>query len=147
MKIPRRTSAEAFDAIKSRGLLSSARQAVYQSLYHWGPATGSEINKWFVGSGNATPGYHKRLSELRDLGVVYEVEERECTVTGRQAIAWDVTEHLPKTNGKRYQRPTPAEITKALDVFEHWGRLADLRGESVSAEVAGVLLWLRRKSA
>ena len=146
MRIPRRTSREAYDAIHEDQLLSSVRARVYYRLYHNGPLTGAELNDLISTRTGVTPGFHKRLSELKDLGVVYEVEERECTVTGRKAIAWDVTEHLPKKNGKRYQRPTAAEITKALPTFEHWERCATLRGETNNNAVERVITWLRRKA-
>lgn len=140
----RRTSREAYHEIADRGLLSAARWKVYNWLYHDGPLTGSELNGRALDSG--TPGLHKRLSELKDLGVVCEVRERKCKVTGRTAIEWDVTEHLPKTAGKRYHRPTPAEISRALEIVDYWKRLATMRGAPEDPEVEKVLAWLRRKA-
>lgn len=155
MKYPRRTSLEAYRIITGRGLLSPARDRVYRWLFDNGPATGSELNE-ALGEGDDKAGrrmgtgYHKRLSELKDLGVVYEVRERRCRVTGRTAIAWDVTEIIPRTRAARRvpnPRPTPVMIAEALRVFDFWERCADMRGDARSAEVDAVVGWLRRKSA
>ena len=95
----RRTSIEAYNRIKEDGLLSERRWQVYDILYEHGPATGNELLIHFRAKfgtlyGNS-PVVTSRLGELRDLGVAYEVRERDCEVTTFQAAEWDVTENLP----------------------------------------------------
>jgi len=88
----KRTSIKAFKEITEEGLLSKMRYKVYKELYLNGPATGSELNNRLDGYS-----YHKRLSELRDLGVVEEICTRKCNVSNRLATVWNVIYgRLPK---------------------------------------------------
>jgi hypothetical protein len=99
----RRTSIEAYQAILSEGLLSRLRWFVYDLLYHHGPMTGNQLIDR-VKTRKNTGAFNTRLSELRDLGVVYEVGEVKDPITGRQVILWDVTEKLPKKVEKPKKR-------------------------------------------
>jgi hypothetical protein len=107
----RRTSEAVFQQIIEEGLLSTQRFAVYQLLYNRGPLTGREVNAALgIVSG------HKRLSELQRRGVVEEAEERECTVTRRTVIAWDVTDALPTDPPKRADRKPARPVADDLRV-------------------------------
>lgn len=82
----RDTSRSAYQQIKDEGLLSARRLAVYDVLFREPfPMTGREISEKL-----RDPSAHKRLSELRDLGVVEEADKRDCSVTGQQAVTWRV---------------------------------------------------------
>ncbi len=112
----RETSRATYHQIKDEGLLSKRRFEVYQVLFkNNGPMTYSEIvmkfrqRKEFATSST----YQARLSELRDLGVVYEVKEDKCPLTGRHVIFWDVTAKLPKGKVKR-AKSTPKGAIKLL---------------------------------
>ena len=145
----RTTSLKAYSQIKTEGLLSPIRERVYDFLFHNGPLTGTELNARLKSPvGITIPGYHKRLSELRELGVVREVGERICRVTGRNAIAWDVTETLPVPIAEAVAcpKPTKAENTEILKILEHWQRLADLRGESRSPAMAALMKYIQSKA-
>lgn len=101
----RRTSREAYEKILREGLLPNRRMQVYEWLYERGPATAREVERAFILDGNHH-GRHvnKRLPELREQGVVEELGERQCAVTGENAILWDVTDALPvpfRGNGVR----------------------------------------------
>jgi hypothetical protein len=88
----RQTSIECYNKIKAEGLLSKQRLAVYTSLLKMGkPSTAREVySTMSVAKQEAT-----RFTELRNLGVIYEVGNRKCSVTGRTAIEWDLTDRLP----------------------------------------------------
>lgn len=95
----RRTSAATYRQIEAEGLLSRQRWQVYSLLYDKGPATARELAEALRA---ATPSIRdarcvvtRRLPELRDMGVVVELPTRECRVSGREAIVWDVTDALP----------------------------------------------------
>ncbi len=95
----RETSIEAYNKIKADGLLSERRWQVYDILFQFGPATGNELliqfrKKYGTLYGNS-PVVTSRLGELREMGVAQELRERQCSVTGHQAIEWDVTDRLP----------------------------------------------------
>jgi hypothetical protein len=92
----RQTSVESYNQIKSHGLLSKRKQAVYDCLYEFGPLTANEIFARLDGSIKMVQAnLHARLSELRDSKCVQEVGTSVCTVTGRKALLWDVTSLLP----------------------------------------------------
>ncbi len=61
----RDTSKRAYEQILAEGLLSTMRLNVYVELYKHGPMTAAELDERMGGRRHE----HKRLSELRDLGV------------------------------------------------------------------------------
>jgi hypothetical protein len=83
----RRTSIEAYMAIKESGQLSKCRLEAYEVLFHHGPLTATEVTvRHGVSNG------WKRLSELKRFGVILETGVRPCSVTGHNATLWDVTD-------------------------------------------------------
>jgi hypothetical protein len=59
------------------------------------PCTAGELQSYIDKNGIKVKHAWKLLSQLRDLGVVYEKTERKCNVTGRVVIEWDLTDNLP----------------------------------------------------
>lgn len=120
----RSTSVEVYHQIVENGLLTHQKALVYKHLYHHGPLTGRELTKALAEPGETATSYHKRLSELRDLGVVKECPVRECAVSGNAALTWDVTDALP-TKVQRAKPPADlghaafraAAITLAQDLM------------------------------
>lgn len=101
----RRTSKETYAKIITGSLLPHRRAEVYRYLYSQGSSTAGTIERAFIRRG-MPQGRHvnKRLSELRRQGVVVEVGEVKCDVTGHVSILWDVTDALPvpfKRNGRK----------------------------------------------
>lgn len=88
----RETSIECYNEIKSNGLLTKRRLEVYQAIYNSAPCTASEVFK----ANNLETNQSGRFTELRNLGVIYEVRTRKCNITNRTAIEWDLTDRLPK---------------------------------------------------
>lgn len=96
----RQTSIDAFNKIKSEGLLPIRRWQVYDILFNHGPATGNELlihfrKKYGTLYGNS-PVVTSRLGELRDIGVAQEIGTKVCSITNQKVIEWDVTDGLPK---------------------------------------------------
>ena len=87
----RQTSIDCYNQIKAEGLLPKQRFTVYEALFKIGSSTGSELDTYC-----RSKSAHCRLSELRDLGVIYEKGTRKCKITDRLAIEWDLTDRLPK---------------------------------------------------
>ena len=132
----RQTSIDCYNQIKANGLLSKRRFEVYEALLSSAPCTSSEAIR------NAKTtfgvfGVSSRFTELRDLGVIYEVRTRECTVTGRNVIEWDLTDRLP-INVKKSNKTKKNKIDDALNSLrelyknkdtssdEDWKTVADL---------------------
>jgi hypothetical protein len=109
----RRTSIAAYNEIKESGLLAKRRLEVYDVLFHHGPLTAGELLQLMasrVSKGAASSSW-KRLSELRDAGVIEETKERICQVTGMNVIEWDVTDQLPI---KRIEKVSRKAMKKKL---------------------------------
>lgn len=92
----RRTSVEAYREIEAQGLLSPKRWEIYCILYQYGPLTANEVFRRLQGSSRINQAnIATRLHEMREMGCVYEVRQRPCSVTGMEVIEWDVTDNLP----------------------------------------------------
>ena len=89
----RQTSINTYHAIVDEGLLPKARLKIYKWVYHHGPATRNEVARGIGGVPNDTS---TRLKEMIAQGVVYEVRERTCSITGREVIEYDLTDELPR---------------------------------------------------
>jgi len=85
------TSAQAYHDILTSGLLGEWHRKVVQALIQNGPMTGRELD---VHLGHDTA--HKRPSELEVMGVVRKHSTRTCRITGREAIAWELTGNRPQ---------------------------------------------------
>jgi DNA-binding transcriptional ArsR family regulator len=108
----RRISADAYHRIEAEGLLSKRRFQVYSLLYHHGPLTIAEACAQLATTVSERS-FSPRFAELRDLGVVDEVGERQCRVTGNNVIAWDVNEKLPRRADSIPKEPTKVELLRA----------------------------------
>tara|TARA_R110002020_G_scaffold209230_2_gene415182 strand:+ start:1303 stop:1722 length:420 start_codon:yes stop_codon:yes gene_type:complete len=132
----RQTSIDCYNQIRANGLLSKRRFEVYEALLSSAPCTSSEAIR------NAKTtfgvfGVSSRFTELRDLGVIYEVRTRECRVTGRNVIEWDLTDRLPvdikKSNKTKKDRINEALTSfrllyknKNISTYEDWKMVANL---------------------
>lgn len=146
----RTTSIKAYNHIRDEGLLGAKQQKVYACLFWTGPLTGRELNKELSLFDQSSAGYHKRLSELETMGVVREVGKRECNITGREVILWDVTDRIPsdpRRTDPEHPKPSPDGIKKAIAVIRGWKIQARLRGELYSHidAVGGLLDWLENR--
>jgi hypothetical protein len=128
----RRTSAAAYAAIQNEGLLNKLQFKVYHLLYHHGPLTGRELNAE-MRSGDG----HKRFQELREKCVAYVVRERACSVSGRRAQEWDVTDQLPCAP-PNLKPPKPEAALRALEELER-----EPTDGARSYETRDLLRWVR----
>ena len=93
----RDTSAQAYQEIISEGVLGEMQQTVYEYLYRHGPCTASELF-YHIDKARRNPTHSNvatRLGELRDMGAVLEMDKRECQVTHRKVLVWDVSHQKP----------------------------------------------------
>lgn len=101
----RDTSLEAYNTIRSKGLLSKARMTVYGILAENGPLTAGEVFEVLqrIDSGHTVVkgSVCARLTELQRFGVVQEVGRKEWSKTGHANILWDVTGNLPSPVEKK----------------------------------------------
>jgi hypothetical protein len=87
---------------------------LFRSLYQNGPLTAQEVWKLLRGDAgdNRINGITPRFSELERLGVVAPVGERNCTVTNRNCVVWDVTANNPTKPIKK--QPIRTETLKLV---------------------------------
>jgi len=128
----RDTSIVVLRQIEGERLLSYTREQVYKVLYHNGPLTAREVDR-AIGDGSHDPA--KRLSELRDRGVVKECAPRACRITGRTVLTWDVTSALPHEPRpglqKLYDRRSRLikDLKRVDDEIRNHGTTATKQGE------------------
>tara|TARA_R100000544_G_C2222939_1_gene58703 strand:+ start:1042 stop:1464 length:423 start_codon:yes stop_codon:yes gene_type:complete len=135
--ITRQTSIDCFNQIKKEGLLSKMRFHVYESIFLKSKQTAGELSEFLnlTGIKIRHGSVNGRLTELRDLGVIYEKDVRACKVTGRNVIEWDLTDRLPITV-KNTKKTKKQRVNDALDSLrqlyknnstdEDWKNVADL---------------------
>ena len=137
----RRTSIETYYAIRDQGLLSRMRFLVYQCLFHHGPLTAQETFKRLRLESNQSG----RFTEMRDIGVIEELGERKCAVTGRNVIVWDVTDVLP-LEAPSDRRPTKAEFRAAVAELRDIHRFLRKHGHpGFSDNLIRVARWMARQ--
>lgn len=93
---PPPTSREAYERIKTEGLLSQLRFEVYEALFDHGPATAGELWDRFF-NGRQRSSVSARMRELERFGVIRERCTRACGLTGKTAIVWEITGDLPRS--------------------------------------------------
>lgn len=132
--ITRLADIEIYRQIQSGNLLPESAFRVYQALFINGPLTGKALNR-LLGSDSA----HKRLSELRVLGVV----SREHVGA---TVVWDVTDKLPTRPTKAASapegRPTDHDIQKAVDALRDLWKVGKACGIPSSEPLVRVARWL-----
>ena len=136
MKI-RQTSIDCYNKIKEEGLLSKMRLKVYEAILRKAPCTSGEAFATMTTKENQISQSRARFTELRELGVIYEVRNRKCTITSMNVIEWDLTDRLPlnvkNTNKTKKQRINDAlnllrilYKNKDISTNEDWKKVADL---------------------
>ena len=55
-----------------------------------------------------------RFAELKDLGVITDIGKRECTITGRTVLEWDITGDLPVNKSKATFKEQKEEILNLI---------------------------------
>jgi hypothetical protein len=133
----RQTSIECYNKIKQEGLLSKMRFKVYEAILKNAPCTSAEVLSTLLSKNSAITSSRARFTELRELGVIYEVQTRKCNITGRTSIEWDLTNRLPvnikNTNKTKKQRINDVLESlrnlyknKNMSTDEDWKTVADL---------------------
>jgi len=132
----RQTSIDCYNEIRANGLLSKRRFETFEAIMKIAPCTASEVQQ-SINYNNGGRDCMKRISELRDRGVIYEVRTRACNVTGRNVIEWDLTDRLP-VNVKKTIKTKKQRINDALNLLrvlyknkdtstnEDWTKVANL---------------------
>ena len=115
----RQTSIECYNQIKEEGLLSKMRFKVYEAILKNAPCTSAEVLSTILSKNSAITSSRARFTELRRLGVIYEVRNRNCSITGRKSIEWDLTDKLPIN----YKNPNKSKKQKQNEALESLRKL------------------------
>lgn len=103
------TSMMAYNELVSSGKLGDKQQEVYNALAHLVEASNGELAKYLHWPINTiTP----RVYELRSFNLVYEVDKRPCTVSGRKAKIWSVCDKMNSFKGKIIDKDTKTQQKK-----------------------------------
>jgi len=91
----RETSMAAYDHMHATGAISLARWEVYETVFWLGPLTSGEFfdiaRQRRIGNPHPLSQTRARFTELRQMGLLYELPTRPCRISGRACIEWDVT--------------------------------------------------------
>lgn len=92
------TSKQAYKDIHESGYLTKKQKEVYNWIIATGPMTANEINKHTKSTSN-----HKRLSELKDKGLVMECGSRRDEATHKMVTVWGKTPsgYTPQVTDKK----------------------------------------------
>ena len=112
----RQTSIDCYNKIKSEGLLSNMRFKVYEAILRKAPCTSGEAFATMTTKENQISQSRARFTELRELGVIYEVQNRKCKITGMNVIEWDLTDRLP-IKIKKSNKTKKQKIDDALNLL------------------------------
>jgi len=131
----RQTSIDCYNQIKKEGLLSKRRLQVLEGMLSESPCTAGELEQYMNRAFNIRGGW-KQLSVLREQKVVYERGVRECKVTGRNVIEWDLTDNLPiklktQTNTKKKDRTNKA-LNSLRELYKNKNTSTDVDWKTVA---------------
>ena len=118
----RQTSIDCYNQIKANGLLSDLRLLTYHAMLNSAPCTAGELQKYIELNEIKVKHSWKLLSQLRDLGVIYEKSIKECSVTGRSVIEWDLTDKLPIKKENKPIVTKKQKIQEILDEISDFGK-------------------------
>jgi hypothetical protein len=137
----RATSLAAYEKIVENGLLGRMHTKAYRALAEHGPMTASELD---MNLGGRRSDGGRRLSELRDMGVVREVSHRPCRITGNIAIEWDIIiDSLPRKIEKAVlSRPKLTQIQNAVKFMRELCDLAEKNNIPLPLDFVVVGRWL-----
>ena len=100
----RQTSIQCYNQIKQSGLLTQIRLKVMKGVIDIAPCTATELER-HMNLHHNMKGTWKVLSWLREAGVVYEVGTRDCKITSRNVIEWDITGSMPVKQKNKNKKP------------------------------------------
>lgn len=127
----RQTSIDCYNQIKAEGLLSKRRLEVYEAILKSAPCSSGEAFSKMLTSNNVISQSRARFTELRELGVIYEVGVKKCSITNRNVIEWDLTDNLPFKLEKNKTKSKKTKINEVLFLIERLGKDLWDEGEKV----------------
>ena len=96
-----RRSSDAYQSVMNSGLIQMRAAQVYQMHYHLGSLTKREMFEHFKASfpdeNVQVDSFGPRYAQLVKAGLMEEVGEKNCLITGQTVTVWDVTTKIPRT--------------------------------------------------
>lgn len=143
------TSLMAYERLKREKRLSKNKRKVMDLLMStmgrtW---TGNEVNAALKLPNQVSPGFHKRLSELVDDGLIINVGSRQCFVTGEVAVHYAVAQfYSPQLSFVfKPKTPTKAEFRAAYGTLSMLLQQQNAFGMDVGEATEKVVAWLHSK--
>ena len=104
------------------------------------PMTGQELNQ-ALGSQSA----HKRLSELKAEGLIFEGPDRQCLVTGQTVSSWGIDPAWADETKNKPVKAEKADLKKGFEDFRRICRFAKDQGYTLSPELIALGKELKKK--
>jgi hypothetical protein len=118
----RQTSIDCYNQIKAEGLLSKRRLEVYEAILKSAPCSSGEAFSKMLTSSNVISQSRARFTELRELGVIYEIGVKKCSITNRNVIEWDLTDEIPADTEKAKTKSKKTKVREVLNLIETLGK-------------------------
>lgn len=112
----RPTSWAAYNHLVASGGLPERQAEIYDIVWHHGPGTSAEIAQR-AGREWTQSDTRSRWSELVKKGVLQEVGERSCQVTGYEKIVYEVTDRVMPLDIDRQEASMEEALRRAVDRF------------------------------
>jgi predicted ArsR family transcriptional regulator len=107
------TSRRAYNALVASGLLVGKQEQIMAMLASRGPATSGELLARLA-PGENTNAWRARFTELQGRGLIREVEQRRCKISGRTCVVWGLTGRDKPLERKRGATAPSAKTLLAL---------------------------------
>ena len=104
------TSGEAFADATASGTIADSKHKVLAALVMLSDATAAEVWAAMPARSMDKSKVSARLTELRDLGLVRELDPRVCSVTHHRAIVWEATGAAPGTVPRKRRQTAQATL-------------------------------------
>lgn len=144
-------SSEAYERIRSEGLLGQRQLEAYHTLFHCGPLGRNELDRLagdvFHSEAHSNPPWSRRLTELEKMGVARRVRVAACPQTGFDGELWDVTSQLPKKLDLKDTKPPKKKLAEAIEYISMAIKfMAADEGGVVPEAVQHTMRWLRKSN-
>jgi hypothetical protein len=125
--------------MRESGALLGNQARALEAVIDYGPATSGEIIARGIGVAANVNLWRARFTELAGRGLIREIGQRACTITGRTALVWEFTgraKPLDLTRGRKItaiqRKRVLAVLTDRIEGFRVEG--SDLWPEKVGLE-------------
>lgn len=137
--IPRRikrTSQLAYEGLVASGQLKGKCMRVLNALVENGPATSGEVLNAYISGATNVNAWRGRFTELQARGLIRQIGERPCKISGRLCIVWAPTGRDTALDEGRKHVAT-SRAAEWQESARQWRDMADLLAKELANDATG----------